>query len=90
MLNQWEMWVRARGCHERRRLRIEALPLDIKIAIRILGAKQEELKRKSVERDILVCAQLYLEGELEPGHTVEQWWLEQDRLDMMMQKGRNC
>lgn len=70
-----------KGLHEKRRRWIAALPQETRIAIDILTLTEAKLKPRSIERDIVVCAILYLEGDLQPGHTVERWWAEQDRLD---------
>lgn len=47
-------------------------------ALRLLEEKIQDLPIRSLERDILICAQLYLEGDTQPGHTVERWWQQQE------------
>ena len=43
-------------------------------AIRLLNKIANSLPIRSIGRDIVVCALLYLEGDKRPGHTVESWW----------------
>lgn len=45
----------------------------VKQAIRILERAKEQLPTRTIERDIVVCAILYLEGDLAPGGTVASW-----------------
>ncbi len=45
----------------------------IKQAIEIMERAKEQLPLRTIERDILVCAILYLEGDLTPGGTVASW-----------------
>ena len=42
-------------------------------AIRLLNAKLQELPKRSLEADIVAGAMLYLEGDLQPGHSVERY-----------------
>lgn len=58
---------------ERRRLE-----RDKRTAIGLLNKTADSLPIRSIEHDILVCALLYLEGDTQPGHTVERWWKSQD------------
>ena len=48
-------------------------------AIDLLGRVADSLPLRSIQRDIVTCALLYLEGDLQPGYTVEKWWNEQER-----------
>jgi hypothetical protein len=48
-------------------------------AIRLLNSKLNELPIRSIERDIVVCAMLYLEGDLQPGGSVKRWWETRDK-----------
>jgi hypothetical protein len=43
-------------------------------AVRLLHEKSKALPLRSLERDILTCAILYLEGDLNPGGSVALWW----------------
>lgn len=47
-------------------------------AVKLLAKIADSLPLRSVQRDIVVCALLYLEGDTQPGHTVERWWAEQE------------
>jgi len=49
--------------------------------MRLLERTIKQLPLRSTERDIVVCALLYLEGDLQPGGTVERWWKHQDELE---------
>jgi hypothetical protein len=51
---------------------IHLTPLDE--AVRILDEICATLPLRSIERDIVVCAQLYLMGDLSPGNSVARWW----------------
>ena len=42
--------------------------------VEILDQICGELPLRSIERDIVVCAELYLMGDKSPGQTVERWW----------------
>jgi hypothetical protein len=46
-------------------------------AIEVLENLMDQLSVFAIERDILVCAALYLEGDKQPGGTVERWWKRQ-------------
>lgn len=55
-------------------------------SIRLLHSIEKTLPLRSLERDILVCAILYLEGDLQPGHSVAAWWTRQDDIAALDQK----
>ncbi len=43
-------------------------------AIRLLNQIADALPLRSIQRDILTAAILYLDGDLRPGGTVAHWW----------------
>lgn len=53
-------------------------------AIRLLARIEEQMELRSVERDILTCAMLYLEGDLQPGRSVARWWPDEIQLAQQM------
>ena len=48
-------------------------------AISLLDRKADSLPLRSIQRYIVVCAMLYLDGDTKPGGTVARWWAEQER-----------
>ena len=47
-------------------------------AIDLLSAIADQMPVRSCERDMVVCALLYLEGDRAPGGSVMAWWAEKE------------
>lgn len=53
----------------------------IRLLDKLITSLEQEGGFRTLERDILVCALCYLEGEELPGYSVERWWKQQDQID---------
>lgn len=73
--------------HDREaRLRATMDPGDYAAKV-ILDAIADSLPTRSIERDIVVCALLYLEGDRQLGYSVERWWWGNDSIVGLSPRG---